>query len=296
MTMKKKITYKMPAKKVGSATPSSVSGVTDSNLLIKSQLNCLRKTRHGYFLYNINDKYIGKSIDLYGEYSEYETRLFNQLIKPDDWVLDVGANLGAFTLTFANKVGIKGRVYAFEPQRFVYQTLCANMALNNIMHAYLYNVGVGDAAGALTIPMLDYRQENNFGGMYLDDFKKKGIEQTEDVKIITIDSLALEKCHFMKIDVEGMELEVLKGADATIRQHMPVVFVENDRKEKSADLIQHIHKLGYQLYWFTPPLYNPDNFYHNEENIYGNTITRNMLCLPPGYDFDMQDFEPVEIE
>jgi dTDP-4-amino-4,6-dideoxygalactose transaminase len=100
----------------------------------------------------------------------------------------------------------------------------------------------------------------------------------------------------MKIDVEGMELEVLKGADATIRQHMPVVFVENDRKEKSADLIQHIHKLGYQLYWFTPPLYNPDNFYHNEENIYGNTITRNMLCLPPGYDFDMQDFEPVEIE
>ena len=83
-------------------------------------------------LYNFHDLYIGRSLDLYGEYSEGEIDLFGQIVQPGQVVVEVGANIGAHTVFLAHRSGPAARVLAFEPQRIVFQTLCANLALNSI--------------------------------------------------------------------------------------------------------------------------------------------------------------------
>lgn len=102
------------------------------------QFNRLKQCRHGMMLYNLNDIYIGRSLDLYGEFSEGEIRVFQQLVKPGQTILEVGANIGAHTVWLAQAVGPTGVVMAFEPQRIVHQTLCANLALNNIFNVHSF--------------------------------------------------------------------------------------------------------------------------------------------------------------
>ena len=86
--------------------------------------------KYGRMLYNPNDKYIGRSLNLYGEFSEGEIALFRQLIKPGFVVLDIGANIGCHTVFMAQAMENSGRVIAIEPQRLTHQLLCANVALN----------------------------------------------------------------------------------------------------------------------------------------------------------------------
>ena len=78
-------------------------------------------------LYNVNDDYIGRSLDIYGEFSEGEIEAFSLLVHPGDIVLDVGANIGSHTIWFAQAVGPTGGVMAFEPQRLLFQTLCPTL-------------------------------------------------------------------------------------------------------------------------------------------------------------------------
>ena len=77
-----------------------------------------------------------------------------------------------------------------------------------------------------------------------------------------------------------MELEVLEGAARTIQQFRPRLFLENDRAAQSPALIEHLLALDYRLYWFTPPLYRADNFFGDEQNIFGRLASIDMLCVP----------------
>lgn len=94
------------------------------------QIYSLTSGRHGTFLYNRQDEFVGRSLELYGEWSEAEILLFRQLIEPDCVVVEAGSNIGAHTVWFSRAVGDRGRVIAYEPQRSVFQLLCANLALN----------------------------------------------------------------------------------------------------------------------------------------------------------------------
>ena len=247
----------------------------------------VKNCRHGLFMYNIYDKYVGRSLDLYGEFSELENEFFKQIIKPGMTVVDVGANIGTHTVSFAQHVGKAGQIIAFEPQRIIYQMLCGNIALNELENVSTLMAGVGDQNGTITVPCIDYKNTNNFGGVQLGNFASGEI-----VPLVTLDSFNLQNCHFIKIDVEGMEESVIRGSAETLKRCTPVMYVENDRPDKSEALIRCILDKGYRLYWHLPLLFNQDNFYKNPQNAFNNLSSTNMIAIPPS----MKDFITNELK
>lgn len=237
--------------------------------------NCLVQSRHGPLLYNRFDQYVGGSLAAYGEFSEGESAMFAQLVGAGHVVVEAGANIGAHTVHLARLVGERGAVFAFEPQRIVFQTLCTNLALNQLVNVVARQQGLGRQAGEMVLPNVDPRVENNFGGLSL---LTEG--PGERVGIVTIDSLELSRCDLIKVDVEGMEEEVIAGAEQTIAKFRPVLYLENDRVEKSASLIRYLQSLNYRMWWHLSPLFNPDNFAGNTQNIFGGIVSINILCQP----------------
>jgi FkbM family methyltransferase len=237
--------------------------------------NELAPCRGGLMLYNRNDVYIGASLRKYGEFSEEETALFRMIVQPGRTVLDIGANIGVHTIDLSRLAGPSGVVHAFEPQRLVFQVLCANMALNSCTNVFTHRAAVGAAGDTIMVPSLDPGERHNYGGLSL-----LGSQQGEPVPVVTIDSLDLCDCQFIKLDVEGMETEALRGAVATIKRFRPILYVENDRQARSAELIGLVQQYGYRLYWHLPPIYSANNFRADPENIFGNTVSVNMICIP----------------
>jgi FkbM family methyltransferase len=107
------------------------------------------------------------------------------------------------------------------------------MAPNSVLNVQCFNAAVGEIPDLIIVPILDYNAESNYGSLNLGTF-----ESGEQVQVIPIDSLNLPRCNFLKIDVEGMEIKVLKGAKDTIQKHKPLLYVENDRKENSSALVK----------------------------------------------------------
>lgn len=247
-----------------------------NKILNTNKFNELVKGKNGYCLYNKNDIYIGKSVEQYGEFSELEADMFAQICYEDDIVIEVGANIGTHTQIFSRLVGKKGAVIAYEPQRIVYQTLCANMALNSITNVYAHQKALGSQNGSIRIPEFDYSKSNNFGGISLDSFEN-GIEVDKE----TLDGLIdkMKRLKLVKIDVEGMEIDVLKGAKKLLDKFKPFIYIENDRQEKSKELIELISSYGYDMYWHLPALYNANNFAKDSKNIFGNIVSVNMICV-----------------
>ena len=243
--------------------------------LLESGAVRLKRTRHGYMSYLISDRYIGRSFDRYGEFSEGEIELFRQLVRPGSLVVDGGANIGAHTLPLSTLVGPKGAVIAAEPQRIIHQLLCANLALNARTNVRAMHTALGAEPGRITVPAIDYDAEGNFGGLALGAHEKG-----ESVAVATLDSLELPTCHFIKLDVEGMEAQVLTGAAQTIARHRPILYVENDRKDRSVALLGILLGMDYRLYWHLPPLFSPNNFFGEAENLFANIVSVNVLGLP----------------
>jgi FkbM family methyltransferase len=261
----------------------------DSTALLENGHLRLKHCRYGPMLYLVTDRFIGQSLDRYGEFSEGEVTIFRQIVRPGGTVLDIGANLGTHTVFFAKATGSGGAVYAFEPQRVLFQILCANVALNGLSNVYTYQAAVGRQAGTVTLPRIDYTVANNFGGLMLGNWSAG-----EATPLLTIDSLNLPACHLIKVDVEGMEAEAIAGAEQTIRRFRPFLYVENDRREKSAALIEQIFALDYRLYWHLPPLFNPQNHFAESENIFGRTVSVNMLCLHKSVRWDVRGLQEIQ--
>ena len=226
-------------------------------------------------IYLVADQYIGRSLDRYGEFSEPEIELFRQVVQPGHVVLDVGANIGTHTVPLARAVQPDGVVVAFEPQRVLFQMLCANVALNALGNVHARHGAAGREQGSIVVPRLDYSAQDNFGGIELGTWTSG-----ERVPLATLDSLELEACRLIKIDVEGMEGEVIAGGERTIRRCRPLLYVENDRPKRSAALIRQILDLDYRLYWHLPAMFNPNNFFADNENVFGSAISVNMVCVP----------------
>jgi FkbM family methyltransferase len=211
------------------------------------------------------DRYITPEL-AHGDFMPGEWAMLAQLAKPGMTVIEAGANVGGHTVRLARACR-PGPLYAFEPQHRVFQVLCANLALNGIGNVLAYPEGCGETEGVATIPPVDYEANRNFGGVSLGSADAPGVK----VRVVAIDSLELASCGLIKIDVEGFEPQVLRGARETIARCRPVLYVENDRPPQQAEVIDLVAGMNYRLYWHTPRLTGIE-----EKNI----VSVNMLCMP----------------
>lgn len=245
----------------------------------------LMETRWGLMLMPVIDEFMGGPLKNFGEYTPSFVQLLQTLVHPGSTVIDVGASFGAITLPLAQLVGGKGKVIAFEPQPIIAHILNANVALNNLSQVVVWPTGVADCVKSIPVPFIDLANSRNVGAVtFADNPSTSGTM----VEFITIDTLRPLLVSLIKIDVEGMELEVLKGATQTIRHDQPWLVVENNSQLKSPELIEYILGLDYTPYWFIAPMaVLADNFYGiTEVNDYQkhlmDTVSLDLLCVPKG--------------
>lgn len=245
----------------------------------------LLRTKHGYFLVLNHDILISTSLMKYGELSEYEWDLMKPFIKPEMVVVDAGTHLGTFLVPFAHRVGPKGKVIGFEPQPVIHECLMTAIMLNKVGHnTQIHHCCIGNSNEELVIDEPDYDHVGQFAGL---TFNEKGYNEAKmsnkkiKTHVVRLDDVFKEpRFDFLKIDVEGMENDVLLGGTTVIKKFRPVMFIENCRRAKSPELMQTIFNLGYRAWWHTGRLFKIDNFNKSDENLFGNRCNTNVLCIP----------------
>jgi FkbM family methyltransferase len=170
--------------------------------------------------------------------------------------LDCGANIGVHTLEWARAMTGWGRVTAFEAQERIFYALAGNIALNNCLNASARHAAVGAESGVLRIPQPNYLVPSTFGSLELrpsgtSEFIGQAIDYSDDaltpVPMVTIDSLDLPRVDLIKIDVEGMEGEVLAGAAATLARAKPILIAELIKSDQAA-ITGRLAAAGYRLF------------------------------------------------
>lgn len=170
--------------------------------------------------------------------------------------LDCGANVGVHTLEWARHMHGWGNVIAIEAQERIFYALAGNIALNNCFNARAVHAALGAEKGQLLIPIPNYNMPSSFGSLELRKGPKNEPigqpinyqeERCEPVPMLPIDALVSERVDFIKIDVEGMELEVLAGARVTIERCKPQLLIEVIKSDS-----QSIHRMltasGYRIF------------------------------------------------
>jgi FkbM family methyltransferase len=170
--------------------------------------------------------------------------------------IDGGANIGAHTIEWARHLYGWGEVIGFEAQEVVFYALAGNVAINNCLNARVKLAALGETCGELAIPQPNYFQPSSFGSLEIrqrpnNEFIGQTIsyqkENMNRIPMVSIDSLNLKRLDFLKIDVEGMEIEVLKGGKNTLKQCRPIMLIEVIKSDK-AELEKFIKSLGYHVF------------------------------------------------
>lgn len=240
------------------------------------------ETQFGQFKVLKND-FIGKWM-LRGKHFEVECiePILAQL-NSGDVVIDVGANIGCYTIPFAQAVGSTGQVHSFEPQGVIHQLLEHNVSANELNNVRTYHMAVGHQNGEATLNRrcdrgreikYDRNEETNFGGVNL------GIGG-EKVKMVNlsdfVDQLDLEdrQVKLIKIDVEGAEKMVIEGAKRLIERDRPIVFFEENYKALTREMIE-MFNLSDEIVKM-----NIRSYFKNELK-YSQIIKikENFLCIP----------------
>ncbi|HWQ25528.1 MAG TPA: FkbM family methyltransferase [Chlorobaculum sp.] len=168
------------------------------------------------------------------------------LLPGNSVVVDVGANIGFVSIPVANAIQHNGgTVHAFEVQRLLFYALCGTVALNDLDNIRVYHQGLGSAPGLMKVPSVDYGLPQDFGMVSLVD--QEGITGHETVQMSTLDEIVLPGLDLLKIDVEGMEIDVLKGAKKSIERFRPWCWIEYWMVENEL-LKQQFETLDYEIY------------------------------------------------
>lgn len=168
-------------------------------------------------------------------------------------VADVGANIGAFTVLWGKHLTGWGSVHAFECQERLFYALAGNVALNNLMNVHCYLGAMTREHGALYgVPRMDFDKPGSYGSLSLrddiaNDSGQDRSEITDRVWTHSLDTSFTGRMDFVKIDVEGMEMDVLMGGAAMIERERPILSVEHLKSDKAA-LRSWVEERGYIVF------------------------------------------------
>ncbi len=232
------------------------------------ELNKTRVFEKYIFYYLPNDKYIGQRVAL-EKYEPYETQLILRQAKRGDVVVDVGANIGYYTILLADKVGKTGKVYAFEPDKTNFEILKKNIKANNLKNVVAVNAAVGNKNETKTL----YKSNENLGDHKLYETHppcghpplRKGGQNNlveKPINVVKLDNyLKNQKIDLMKIDTQGWEPEVINGAKGLIDENKPVMFLEyspasyTQAKLDGKEMMNFLRKIYKKIWWIDEWLY-----------------------------------------
>jgi FkbM family methyltransferase len=193
-----------------------------------------------------------------GTYEPNEFMFLSRVLRPGMIFVDVGANDGLYTLFAARRVGVTGRVVALEPSTRELDRLRQNLALNRVTNVTALRLAAGDRDGTaqLRIAGFGHEGQNTLGGFA---YAVEGAG-FEEVEVACLDRLvenqALDRVDALKIDAEGAELRVLRGASALLRRHRPLIILElvdaalRHQGASREDVLSLLNEHGYRIWVF----------------------------------------------
>lgn len=173
---------------------------------------------------DLSDRYVSLGC-LYDGYEPSESRFIRGVLKPNDVFIDIGANIGWYTMLASTIIGEDGRIHAFEPRRPIVDYLQRSVSLNGLERLItVHPVGLSNEAKS-EILMWSATSDNGGGASFArNDVSPEMVCQTIEVR--SLDSLNLPHVDVIKIDVEGAEPLALEGASATIERDRPIILTE----------------------------------------------------------------------
>jgi FkbM family methyltransferase len=193
---------------------------------------------------------VANTIKNNGVFEKEVVDLAFKYIKEDTAVLDLGSNFGQMSILFSQKVGLKGKVYAFDADDFVYEILQKNIEANNKTGVIIPTFGAihNKENEILYFPDQDFERFGAYGSYGIDYSSEVG----RAIRSITIDSLNIpEPISFMKIDIQGGDLQAMQGAVKTIEKNkMPILFeyeyhFEDDYNLSFQEYVDFVREIGY---------------------------------------------------
>lgn len=227
------------------------------------RVNILRGDHADYLTFSTRD-IITQTLYLEGSWAQLLQKIGETFCADVEapFVLDIGANMGAFSIPFAKNIAARGGLlYAFEPQRIVYYQLCGNVFLNRLDNVFAYNMAIGDEDATVEIPSIDYSASQNIGAFSIDQGLRGVLNAVtvnegaprDEVPLRRLDSVALPKApSLIKIDVEGLEVKVLQGAMQLLQSaNFPPLLLEAWKgdwfKAQREILVRYLHDIGYTI-------------------------------------------------
>jgi FkbM family methyltransferase len=185
-----------------------------------------------------------------GAYEVRATRTVRSVVKPGMTVLDVGANFGYYTLNLAKLVGESGTVIAFEPTALAQRKLVANLARNPYRNVVVEKLALSDRSEARVVAVDETAFRASWtveGGRAEREPETVPFERFDDY----VDRTGLDRVDFVKVDIDGYELRFVRGAERTLREHRPPMFMEIGKPSMAAigddplELARRLAELGY---------------------------------------------------
>lgn len=192
-----------------------------------------------------------------GDWFEAEMEFWRDVLQPGMTVIDVGANVGVYTFSAAQKVGSQGRVLAVEPFSGCVRCLEETCRINQIDWV---TVCAGAASDRNGTARLSLHAASELNEVRVDDIADGEGGSYETVECFTLDSLVektgLERVDVLKIDAEGHELAVLRGSQHILAKDAPIILYENIAGTQGENLpvADFLNSIGYQLFYYQPYL------------------------------------------
>jgi len=228
---------------------------------------------------NAKDRVISPFIKRHKMWDPFQTKVFCQEIKNGNVVIDIGANVGYYSMLASKLVGSKGLVLAFEPEESNYRLLKKNIRVNGLKNVRTYQLAVSDNSGTATL----YKCSKNHGDHRLYNSGDGRKENT--VRTVSLDDFMdnkVKKVDFIKMDIQGWELKVLRGMKRTITRNPPLKMITEfwpsglrNAGNTAPEYYKMLHQLGFAVYNINELKHKIERF---SNRLFSNYET-NLLCL-----------------